>query len=110
MIPIDKADTAFVLMSAALVMFMTPGLAIFYAGMVRAKNALGTIMQSFILIGFISLEWVYLGTPFPSARTWGASSAISPGSASDRCPRPPTRPTAPPSPTWSSPCSSACSR
>jgi Amt family ammonium transporter len=61
MIPIDKADTAFVLMSAALVMFMTPGLAIFYAGMVRAKNALGTIMQSFILIGFISLEWVYLG-------------------------------------------------
>ncbi len=61
MIPIDKADTAFVLISAALVMLMTPGLAIFYAGMVRAKNALGTIMQSFILIGFISLEWVYLG-------------------------------------------------
>jgi Amt family ammonium transporter len=61
MIPIDKADTAFVLISAALVMLMTPGLAIFYAGMVRAKNTLGTIMQSFILIGFISLEWVYLG-------------------------------------------------
>jgi len=58
---IDKADTAFVLISAALVMLMTPGLAIFYAGMVRTKNVLGTIMQSFILIGLISIEWVYLG-------------------------------------------------
>jgi Amt family ammonium transporter len=61
MIPIDRADTAFVLISAALVMLMTPGLAIFYAGMVRTKNVLGTIMQSFILIALISLEWVYLG-------------------------------------------------
>jgi ammonium transporter, Amt family len=60
-IPIDKADTAFVLVSAALVMLMTPGLAVFYAGMVRAKNVLGTIMQSFILIALISIEWVYLG-------------------------------------------------
>ncbi|HPI94389.1 MAG TPA: ammonium transporter [Deltaproteobacteria bacterium] len=59
--PIDRADTAFVLVSAALVMIMTPGLAVFYAGMVRTKNVLGTIMQSFILIGVISLEWVYLG-------------------------------------------------
>jgi len=59
--PIDRADTAFVLISAALVMLMTPGLAIFYAGMVRAKNVLGTIMQSFILIALISIEWVYFG-------------------------------------------------
>ena len=42
-------------------LLMTPALAIFYAGMVRAKNVLGTIMQSFILIGVVSLEWVYLG-------------------------------------------------
>ena len=61
MMPLDKADTAFVLISAALVLLMTPGLAIFYAGMVRAKNVLGTIMQSFIMIALISFEWVYLG-------------------------------------------------
>ena len=59
--PIDRADTAFVLISAALVMLMTPGLAIFYAGMVRTKNVLGTIMQSFVLIALVSIEWVYLG-------------------------------------------------
>lgn len=58
---IQAADTAFVLISSALVLLMTPGLAIFYAGMVRGKNVLGTIMQSFILISLISLEWVYLG-------------------------------------------------
>ncbi len=61
MTPIDRADTAFVLISAALVLLMTPGLALFYAGMVRSKNVLGTIMQSFILIALISIEWVYLG-------------------------------------------------
>jgi len=58
---VQGADTAFVLIAAALVLLMTPGLAIFYAGMVRGKNALGTIMQSFILISLVSLEWVYLG-------------------------------------------------
>jgi len=44
----SAGDTAFVLMSAALVMFMTPGLALFYGGMVRNKNVLGTLMQGFI--------------------------------------------------------------
>jgi len=58
---IQAADTAFVLFSSALVLLMTPGLAIFYAGMVRGKNVLGTIMQSFILISLITLEWIYLG-------------------------------------------------
>ena len=58
---VQAADTAFVLMSAALVLLMTPGLAIFYAGMVRGRNALGTILQSFILIALITLEWAYLG-------------------------------------------------
>ncbi|MCF8143752.1 MAG: ammonium transporter [Deltaproteobacteria bacterium] len=57
----DTGDTAFVLMSAALVMFMTPGLALFYGGMVRHKNVLGTLMQSFILLGLITLEWVLWG-------------------------------------------------
>ena len=57
----NTGDTAFVLVSAALVLLMTPGLALFYAGMVRSKNVLGTIMQSFILIGVISLEWILWG-------------------------------------------------
>jgi len=58
---ISGADTAFILVSAALVLLMTPGLALFYAGMVRAKNVLGTIMQSLFMIALISIEWVYLG-------------------------------------------------
>lgn len=57
----NKADTAFVLAAAGLVLLMTPGLALFYGGMVRRKNVLGTIMQSLILISLISIEWVYLG-------------------------------------------------
>ena len=42
---VDSGDTAWVLAAAALVMFMTPGLALFYGGLVRAKNVLGTVMQ-----------------------------------------------------------------
>ena len=57
----DKADTAFILASAGLVLLMTPGLALFYGGMVRKKNVLGTIMQSLFLISLISIEWVYIG-------------------------------------------------
>src|SRR3990172_2260385 len=57
----NTGDTAFLLLSAALVMLMTPGLALFYGGMVRRKNILGTIMQSFIILGLISLEWVLVG-------------------------------------------------
>ena len=58
---ISAADTAFILAAAGLVLLMTPGLALFYAGMVRSKNVLGTIMQSFIMISIISIEWVYIG-------------------------------------------------
>ncbi len=57
----DKADTAFILAAAGLVLLMTPGLALFYGGMVRSKNVLGTIMQSLFMISLISLEWVYIG-------------------------------------------------
>ncbi|MFN3650802.1 MAG: ammonium transporter [Armatimonadota bacterium] len=58
---IDKGDTGFILACAALVLFMTPGLALFYAGMARRKNALGTIMQSFIAMGIITVLWVTVG-------------------------------------------------
>ncbi len=58
---IDPGDTAWILVSAALVMLMTPGLALFYGGMVRTKNVLGTLMQSFIIIGVVTVQWVLLG-------------------------------------------------
>lgn len=58
---IDAGDTAWVLMSAALVMLMTPGLGLFYAGMVRRKNVLATILQSFIMVGIVSVQWVLFG-------------------------------------------------
>ncbi|MFC1821255.1 ammonium transporter [Thermodesulfobacteriota bacterium] len=64
----NAGDTVFVLMSAALVMLMTPGLALFYGGMVRNKNVLGTLMQSFIILGVITVEWVL----------WGYSMAFGP--------------------------------
>jgi Amt family ammonium transporter len=58
---INAGDTAFVLVSSALVMFMTPGLALFYGGMVRSKNVLATIMQSFIIVGLVTVIWVLWG-------------------------------------------------
>jgi Amt family ammonium transporter len=57
----DTGDTAWVLVSSALVMFMTPGLALFYGGMVRAKNVLGTLMHSVFALGLVSVLWVLLG-------------------------------------------------
>jgi Amt family ammonium transporter len=54
----NSGDTAWVLASAALVLFMTPGLAFFYGGMVRAKNVLGMLMQNFFCMGLISVLWV----------------------------------------------------
>ena len=59
---INAGDTAWVLMSSALVLMMTaPGLALFYGGLVRRKNVLGTLMQSFILLAMISVQWVLWG-------------------------------------------------
>jgi Amt family ammonium transporter len=59
--PINSGDTAWVIVSAALVMLMTPGLAFFYGGLVREKNVLGTIMHSFVVIGIVSVLWVVVG-------------------------------------------------
>ncbi|MFH1484367.1 MAG: ammonium transporter [Chloroflexota bacterium] len=68
---VNSGDTAWVLASAALVLLMTPGLALFYGGMVRKKNVVGTLMQSFIVIALISVQWVL----------WGYSLAFGPGRA-----------------------------
>lgn len=59
--PLDTGDTAWLLISTALVMLMTPGLALFYAGMARRKNVLNTIMLSFVILCLISIQWVLWG-------------------------------------------------
>jgi Amt family ammonium transporter len=69
---IDTGDTAFILISAALVLFMTiPGLFLFYGGLVRSKNVLGMLMQNFVMVGLITVQWIVIGY----------SLAFSPGSA-----------------------------
>lgn len=65
----DSGDTAWVLAASALVLFMTPGLAFFYGGLVRGRNAVSTIMFSFMTIAVVSLVWVF----------WGYSLAFSGG-------------------------------
>ena len=59
--PIDSGDTAWVLISSALVLMMTPALAFFYGGMVRRKNVLSTLNLSFVMIALISVQWVLIG-------------------------------------------------
>lgn len=70
---IDTGDTAWLLTSTALVLLMTPGLALFYAGMVRRKNVLGTMMHSFILMGVVSVLWALYGysLAFHEGGFWG---------------------------------------
>ncbi len=58
---INTGDTTFIMISAALVFIMTPGLALFYGGMVRKKNVLNTMMNSYIIIALISIQWVLIG-------------------------------------------------
>ncbi len=60
-LPIDSGDTAWVLVSAALVMLMTPALGFFYGGLVRKKNVLSTIFYSFLILALISVQWVLFG-------------------------------------------------
>jgi Amt family ammonium transporter len=65
----SQADTAFMLISAALVLLMTPGLAFFYGGFVRSRNVLNTMMMSFILMGIVGTSWIL----------WGYSLSFAPG-------------------------------
>jgi Amt family ammonium transporter len=59
--PINSADTAWLLVATALVLMMTPALGFFYGGMVRAKNALNTLMMSFSALGFVGMAWAFFG-------------------------------------------------
>src|SRR3954466_15478823 len=56
---LDTGDTAWMLVSTALVLFMTPGLAFFYGGMVRSKNVLGMLAQNFVAMGVVTVLWVF---------------------------------------------------
>jgi Amt family ammonium transporter len=58
---VNAGDTAWLLISSAMVMFMTPGLALFYGGMVRRKNLLSTIMMSFVCLGMVTVLWMSYG-------------------------------------------------
>jgi ammonium transporter, Amt family len=68
--PLDTGDTAFMLISAALVLLMTPGLAFFYGGLVRSRNVLNTMMMSLVLMALVGVTWVF----------WGYSLAFAPTS------------------------------
>ena len=72
----NQADTAWMLVATALVLLMTPALAFFYGGLVRSKNALNTMMMSFIALGFVGVAWALIGY----------SLAFAPGNADRRRP------------------------
>jgi Amt family ammonium transporter len=69
---IDSGNTAWVLISTAMVLLMTPGLALFYGGMVRKKNVLSTMMHSFFMMGLVSIQWVLIGYSL----SFGAGSSL----------------------------------
>src|SRR5438132_10694340 len=58
---LDSGDTAWMLVSTGLVLLMVPGLALFYGGMVRRKNVLGTMMHSMVALGIIGIQWMLFG-------------------------------------------------
>jgi Amt family ammonium transporter len=68
----NQADTAWMLVATALVLLMTPALAFFYGGLVRSKNALNTMMMSFISLGFVAVAWALLGysLAFTTGNDW----------------------------------------
>jgi Amt family ammonium transporter len=70
-VKINAGDTAWVIVAAALVMFMTPGLALFYGGMVRTKNVLAMLMQNFFALGLVSVLWALVGYSLAFGGTGG---------------------------------------
>ena len=75
----DSGATAWVLTSSALVLFMTPGLALFYGGMVRVRNALAMLMNNFVAMGIVTVTWIAIGYTVafgPSVGGWGLFGAL----------------------------------
>src|SRR4051812_16373582 len=87
----NQADTAWMLISTALVLLMTPALAFFYGGLVRSKNALNTMMMSFISLGFVGVVWALVGysLAFSTGNSWigDLSNALLNGVALEPAPR-----------------------
>src|SRR5687767_15982420 len=61
LMPLVAADVAWMLMATALVLLMTPALGFFYGGLVRSKNALNTMMMSYVALGFVGILWAVVG-------------------------------------------------
>ena len=72
----NSGDTAWVLTSAALVLFMTPGLALFYGGMVRRRNVLGMLIQNFAVMAVVGLLWVWVTYSLAFGPDWGGAGII----------------------------------
>ena len=70
--PINQADTAWMLVATAMVLVMTPALGFFYGGLVRAKNALNTMMMSYVALGFVGIAWAFIGysLAFSAGSNW----------------------------------------
>jgi Amt family ammonium transporter len=68
--PINGADVAWMLTATALVLLMTPGLSFFYGGMVRGKNVVSTMLQSFVAMGLVSVLWVVVGFSLSFGESW----------------------------------------
>jgi Amt family ammonium transporter len=66
----DTGDTAWLLMSSALVLFMVPGLALFYAGMVRGKNVLAMLMKNYVAMGVVTITWIVIGYSIAFSGDW----------------------------------------
>jgi Amt family ammonium transporter len=73
---VNSGDTSWVLASTALVLFMTPGLALFYGGMVRRKNVLGMLMQNYVVMGIASVVWVWLSYSLAFGIDWGGHGIV----------------------------------
>ncbi|MEI6100820.1 MAG: ammonium transporter [Eubacteriales bacterium] len=73
---INSGDTAFMMLCCAMVFLMTPGLALFYGGMVRRKNVLNTLMSSFFVCGLASLLWIFVGYSLSFGASAGGSGII----------------------------------
>ncbi len=73
---LNTGDTAWMLVSSALVLLMLPGLALFYGGMVRQKNVLSTIMHSLVAMGIVGVQWTVIGYSLSFAPDWGGLGLI----------------------------------
>ncbi len=72
----DTGDTAWLLMSSALVLFMTPGLAFFYGGMVRGRNVLAMLMKNYVAMGVVTVTWIVIGYSLAFSGDWGGLGLI----------------------------------